>query len=116
FKKPLHLTRFLLGSSGCVRALVTANGAREESICRRSDTGKSGEFQLQVDAGVLFPGAAADELAADQLHPPAAGLVFDAGKLLQRLFVAPGVDVAGEAVPVLRDGPGRGDLVLVQAV
>src|SRR5690242_1959284 len=91
---------------------VPADRIGEESIRRRSDTGKSREFQLQVDARVLLSGgrtliaAVGDEAPSEHPQTPAARAVFEAGEALQRLVVVEGMHVAGEEIPVLRHGPG----------
>src|SRR5262249_25302774 len=107
---------FLSESTLCVRTLVTADGAGEESICRGSDTGKSGEFQLQINASVLRTRTGADKLATDDPHAPAAGAVLEAGEPLDRLVVEERIAVPAEGVPLLVDRPGRRQLVLVQEV
>src|SRR5689334_3599803 len=99
-------------SAARVVSRVPADRIGEESIRRRSDTGKSREFQLQVDAGVLLAGvrsrlaAVGDEASAEYPQTPAAGAIFEAGEALQRLVVVEGMHVASEEIPVLRHGPG----------
>src|SRR6185437_11722166 len=107
---------------GAFRGCIAPDGFRQEGIGRRSDTRQTREFQLQPDPGVLGPGGRrghwmrADEPAGPEARPPAARTVLEAGESLQRLAVLDGIDPPHEDVPGVADGPGSGDLRLVEDV
>ena len=83
----------------------------EESIRRRSDTGKAREFQLQLDAGVLLAGAAADEAPAHQPQPQQQERYSKPAKRSSALSSSERIDVAGvERSSACADRPGGGEL------
>src|SRR5689334_10600451 len=65
---------------------VSGNCAFEESI-GSSDTGQPLEFKLQLVLGVVLAGAGGDGAAHHGAYIPAAGAVFEAGEVIQKLLV-----------------------------
>src|SRR4029077_7704011 len=89
-------------------------------IRRRSDTGQSGEFQLQPDSGFLARVriVAIDVTPGPEPDTPAARKVLEADETLQFLAmwllgVAQGIDLPGEHLPAALYGPGGRELELV---
>src|SRR5471030_1807721 len=97
-----------------LRGLVSGNGLSQQSIRRRSDTGKACEFQLQEYPGVLPSGRfarrwmGAEEAARNQPHFPAARGVLEAGKAVERLFIEQRINHPAVQVPLSANRPGPG--------
>jgi hypothetical protein len=70
-----------------LRRLVARYGFSQQSIRRRSDTGKACEFQLYIDPGALLPGGVTEKAPSDEAQPPAACAVLEPGKLIEHLFI-----------------------------
>src|SRR5438270_728626 len=102
------------GPEARFRGRIATDRLREESIRRRSDTGKSRQFQLQPDPRVLAPGMSTHIAAGAEAHSPAARTVLEPDEALQRLVVPQGIHPTDEAVPVAGEGPRAGDFHLLQ--
>src|SRR5512137_457172 len=64
---------------------VSPNRFAQESFVVHSDTGQTLQFQLQANRRFGIARAAGDEAPCDYPHGPAAGRVFEAQELVQRL-------------------------------
>src|SRR5665213_3445913 len=97
---------------------VTGDGLRQESIRRRSDTGKTCEFQLQKDPRVLSPRRFPRQRMGAEVTPcnepyfPAAGCVLKASEAVERLLVEQGVNDAAIEVPFSANRPCPGGFEL----
>src|SRR5206468_7854022 len=101
---------------GVVRGYIAPDSCRQERIRFGSDTCQASEFQLEVHTGIRRACSRADEVAAPDSHPPAAGTVLEAGEALQRLVILNRVDAAHEDIPGVADRPGARDLGLFQHI